>query len=85
MKTSFSTAIHVDQTPQEVFNAIINVRGWWSEEIEGATDKLNDEFIYRYKDVHYCKAKLTEVIPGKRWPGLFWTTISILPKTQANG
>ena len=44
----------VDQTPEEVFNAINNPRGWWSEEIEGSTDKLNDEFNYHYKDVHHC-------------------------------
>jgi hypothetical protein len=30
----------VDQTPEEVFNAINNPRGWWSEEIEGNTNKL---------------------------------------------
>ena len=62
----FSTSILVDQTPNEVFNAINNVRGWWSEEIEGSTDKLNDEFNYHYEDVHRCKMKLIEVIPGKK-------------------
>jgi hypothetical protein len=63
---SFTTTILVDQTPNEVFNAINNVRGWWSEEIEGNTDKLNDEFTYHYKDVHRCKMKLIEVIPDKK-------------------
>jgi hypothetical protein len=62
----FVTSISVDQTPKEAFAAITNVRGWWSEEIEGSTDKLGDEFTYRYKDVHRCKMKLTEVIPDKR-------------------
>ncbi|MEO7769140.1 MAG: SRPBCC domain-containing protein, partial [Ferruginibacter sp.] len=46
--------------------AINNVRGWWSEEIDGGTGKLNDEFTYHYKDVHNCKMKLTEVVPGKK-------------------
>jgi hypothetical protein len=63
---SFTTAFSVDQTPQEAFNAINNVRGWWSEEIEGSTGKLGDEFTYRYQDVHYCKLKLIEVITGKK-------------------
>lgn len=64
--SSFTTTFSVDQTPEEVLNAIKNARGWWSEEIEGGTGTLGDEFIYRYKDVHYCKAKLIEVIPGKK-------------------
>ena len=55
---SFTTTLLVDQTPKEVFDAINNVRGWWSEEIEGHTENLNDEFTYRYKDVHHCTMKL---------------------------
>jgi hypothetical protein len=62
----FTTAFSVDQTPAEAFNAINNVRGWWSEEIEGGTGTPGDEFTYRYKDVHYCKLKLIEVIPDKQ-------------------
>jgi hypothetical protein len=63
---NFSTSLTVDQTPEEAFAAINNVRGWWSEEIEGGTAKLGDEFTYHYKDVHSCKMKLSEVTPGKK-------------------
>src|SRR5450432_1749500 len=63
---NFTTTLLVHQTPEEVFNAINNVRGWWSAEIEGSTDKLNGEFTYHYKDVHRCKMKLIEFIPGKK-------------------
>ena len=71
MKTitsDFTTTILVDQTPEEAFNAINNVRGWWTGEpgVEGSTGKLNDEFTYRYKDIHYSKQKITELIPGKK-------------------
>jgi hypothetical protein len=62
----FTTTIVVDQTPEEVFNAVINPRGWWSEEIEGSTERLNDEFNYHYKDAHISKMKLIEVIPNKK-------------------
>jgi hypothetical protein len=62
----FTTTIFVDQTPNEVFNAINHVRGWWSEEIEGSTNKLNDVFKYHYEDLHRAEVKLVEVIPAKK-------------------
>ena len=62
----FNTTFSVDQTPTEVFNAVTNVRGWWSENIEGGTARLNDEFTYAVKDLHTCKMRLVEVIPGKK-------------------
>lgn len=62
----FSTTIWVKQTPHEVFKAINNVRGWWSEAIDGNTDKLNETFIYHYKDVHVSKMKIVEWVPDKK-------------------
>jgi hypothetical protein len=62
----FTTSLLVDQTPKEVFDAVNNVRGWWSQEIEGNTDKLNEEFRYHYQDVHICRFKIIEFIPDKR-------------------
>jgi hypothetical protein len=63
---NYTASISVDKTPEEAFNAINNVRGWWSEEIEGSTDKLDAEWTYHYKDVHRCKIKVTELVPGKK-------------------
>jgi len=62
----FTTTILVDKTSKEVFDAINNVRGWWSEEIDGSTDKLNSEFDYHYEDVHRCKIKIIELVPNKK-------------------
>ena len=64
--SDFTTTLLVDQSPKEVFRAVTNVRGWWSEEIEGGTEKLNDEFTYHFEDIHRCKMKLIEVLPDKK-------------------
>jgi hypothetical protein len=67
MKTEgYTTSFTVDQTPEEVLDAINNVRGWWSGEIQGDTDKLGAEFTYRVQDVHRSKQKITEFTPGKK-------------------
>lgn len=63
---NFTTTFSVNQSPEEVFDAINNVRGWWSEEIEGSTDKLDTEFKFQHKDVHRTTQKITEFVPGKK-------------------
>ena len=62
----YHTSIMVHATAQEAFDAINNVRGWWTENLEGHSEKLNDEFTVRFGDVHVSTQKLVEVIPGKK-------------------
>jgi len=66
---NFTASFVVDQSPKEVFEAINNVRGWWSETVEGATDKVGAIFKYRHKDLHRSTQKIVELVPGKkvRW------------------
>ncbi|OAO89075.1 hypothetical protein AXX17_ATUG04710 [Arabidopsis thaliana] len=59
------TSFKVDQSPDEVFEAINNVRGWWSEDMEGMTDELG-EFKYHYQDIHRCTLQITELVPGSK-------------------
>ena len=68
MKTQkdYTTSFTVEQTPQEVFDAISNVRGWWSGDIAGNPDKLGAEFTYQVPNVHYSKQKVTEFVPGEK-------------------
>ena len=63
---NFTTTLLVAATPQEAFDAINDVRGWWSGEIEGRTDALGAEFTYSYKNVHRTTQKITELVPGKK-------------------
>jgi uncharacterized protein YndB with AHSA1/START domain len=68
----FSLRLLVDQSPEEVFAAVTNVRGWWSQGLEGDSAQVGDEFTYRHEDVHRSSHRLTEVIPGKR---VVWRTL----------
>ena len=62
----YTATILVDATPEKAYNAIKDFRSWWSEEIEGPTDKLNEVFFYHYKDIHLCKIKLIEMNENKK-------------------
>jgi len=67
MKTQdYHTSITVDATAHEAFESINSVTKWWTENLEGSSQKLNDEFSVRFGDVHYSKQKLVEIIPNKK-------------------
>jgi hypothetical protein len=65
-KQDFKTTIVVDETPKQVFNAINNPKNWWPGEIRGSSGKLNDEFEYRYKELHFSKQRIVEIVPNKK-------------------
>jgi uncharacterized protein YndB with AHSA1/START domain len=63
---STTITLEFDQSPQDVFNAVTDVRGWWSKNLEGGTSSLGDEFDYNVPGVHHCRIRLTEVTPSER-------------------
>ena len=88
MKTeSYTISYTVDQSPQEVFDAINNVRGWWSGELAGPTDHLGAEFTYRYENLHRSTQRITEFVSGRK---VVWHVVDscidfVNDKTEWNG
>lgn len=68
----FTLAFSVDQTPEEVFAAVMNVRGWWSEKLTGSSAKAGDEFTFRHGDLHRSTHRVTEAVPGEK---VVWHTL----------
>jgi hypothetical protein len=62
----YTASITIDATPQEAFKKINSVTKWWTGDLNGSSQKLNDEFTVRFGDVHMSKQKLVEVIPDKK-------------------
>ena len=58
--------ITVKATAQEAFKNINSVTKWWTENMEGSSEKPGDEFTVRFGDVHLSTQKLVEVIPDKK-------------------
>ena len=63
---NYMTTVSVNQTPEQVFDVVNNVVGWWQGEIKGSTNKLNDEFTYRMEEIHFSKQKVMELVPNKK-------------------
>jgi Activator of Hsp90 ATPase homolog 1-like protein len=63
---SFTTTLTVDRSPAEVFAAVLNVRGWWSENIDGPTDQPGAIFTYHHQDVHRCTLRVAEMTDPTR-------------------
>lgn len=65
-KEYLQNSIVVEGNAAAAFNAINRVNEWWSETLEGSSARVGDEFIYRYKGMHYSKMKVVELVPDQR-------------------
>ena len=76
----YTVAIEVARSPHDVFNHIINdVSKFWPEEFEGASTKLNDEFVFTSGASHYSKNKVVELVPDKK---VVWLVTESIRKTD---
>lgn len=71
MTGDFTVTLLVEQTPRQVFEAVLNVRGWWrgfyAETFVGNSENLNDEFTFSAGDgAHYTRQRLIEMIPDSK-------------------
>lgn len=83
---NYTTTFTVNQSPAEVFAAINNVRAWWSEEIDGDTDKPGSVYYYHFKDIHRCTIKVAELVANQKivWHVLHNDFNFIKDKTEWN-
>jgi hypothetical protein len=63
---NYHVTFTVNTSAKEVFKSINNVTKWWTEDLKGSSQKLNDEFTVQFGDVHVSKQKLVELIPDKK-------------------
>ena len=64
--SSYTTSLVVENTPDQVFDAVVDVRSWWFGEIDGDTGRLGDEFTYSVPGIHWNAMRVTELVPGAR-------------------
>ena len=68
---TYSTAIVLIQSPDLVFEKLVQLDKWWPEEFEGKNLQSNSEFVLKTGDGHYSKNTVTEFESGQK---LAWLT-----------
>lgn len=66
----YATTLEVPAPPAAVQAAITDVRGWWSEEVEGGADQPGQEFVFHGHDPdntveHTSRIRVEAVEPGR--------------------
>jgi len=63
---NYHVTLAVNASAKEVFKNINRVTKWWTDDLKGSSQKLNDEFTVQFGEVHVSKQKLVELIPDKK-------------------
>lgn len=62
----YTIQLTVDASAHNVFKSINNVAAWWTDDLKGSSEKLNDAFTVQFADMHVSTQKLIEVIPDTK-------------------
>ena len=65
-KQDYHAVISVGNSIQDTFEAINNVTRWWTDDLTGSSQKLNDEFTVQFGDVHKTSQKIIEFVPEEK-------------------
>lgn len=66
MKTpAYQIDLHVKAGAAEAFRSINDVAGWWTKNLEGNSDQLNDEFTLRFGET-YISLHVVELILNEK-------------------
>ena len=63
---NYTATITVARSPQDVFKAINSVSNWWSENIDGNSENLNDVFKVNFGGDTFVTHQLIELVPDKK-------------------
>ena len=67
MKNQDYTAIvTVDNSIQDTFQTINNVTKWWTDDLTGNSQKLDDEFTVQFGEIHKTAQKIIELVPDRK-------------------
>lgn len=61
----YHTSIIVNASAEDVFKSINDVSKWWSENMNGSSQKLNDEFTVHFGETSIT-SKIVEVVPNEK-------------------
>lgn len=65
-KQDYTATLAVDVAAMEIFKSINDVAKWWTPDLQGSSQKLNDMFTVQFADMHISTQKVVEFIPGKK-------------------
>ena len=62
----YTAIITVSKPLHDTFKAINHVSKWWTDDLTGSSQNLNDEFTVQFGDIHKTAQKIIEFVPDRK-------------------